>query len=305
LRLTISDSRVGRTSRIRCRAVTGGEVSDTMGSLTRTMVEAMSAFSAVDENRILGYNYCGLRRMIVSSHPEPLVRRPGFYFSSEEPRMDTDALSDRGRSGQHRCSGGHGVGSGPAASDLGVPGGSRSTFAAKLQMDTREQRFPAVVRAGDRADAAVRAGARRFVSPSAGVEAGGEAYTGTYPEASYPAYPLGPGMAGVSYSLSAAAEAARSAPAPASVRGPVKAQVKARVGATGRGPEQGTLEGAGDGTGEACRERRPEAEVGAGSEAYAHGPPRASPEAVGGTDGSRVFVLERHAIVRRNDVQGQ
>jgi hypothetical protein len=224
------------------------------------------------------------------------MRRPGLSFSSEEPRMDTD---------EHRCSGGHGVGSGPAASDLGVPDGSHSTFAAKPQMDAREQRLPAVVRAGDRADAIVRAGASRFASPSAGVEAGGEAYTGTYPEASCPAYPLGPGMAGVSYSLSAAAEAAPTALAEGTGQGAPIATVEAEVGVTGRGLEQGTLEGAGDGTGEACRERSPEAEAGAGSEAYAHGPPRASPEAVGGTGGSCAFVLERHAIARGNDVQGQ
>jgi hypothetical protein len=274
-----------------------------MGSSMRMRVEIAAGVSVVDENWVLEYNIITVWTEGISHHPEPLVRRPGFSFSSEEPRMDTDALSDRGRSGQHRCSGGHGVGSGPAASDLGVPGGSHSTFATKLQMDTREQRLPAFVRAGDRADAAVRVDASRFVSRNAGVEAVGEACPGTYPEASYPAYPLGPGMAGVSYSLSAAAEAAPTALAEGTGEGAPIATVEAEVGATGRGLEQGTLEGAGDGTGEACRERSPEAEAGACPEAYAQGPPRASPEAVGGTGQVRVFAREWQAIVRRNDVQ--
>jgi hypothetical protein len=274
-----------------------------MGSLTRTMVEAMSAFSAVDENRILGYNYCGLRRMIVSSHPEPLVRRPGFSFSTEEPRMDTDALSDRGRSGQ-QCSGGHGVGSGPAASDLGVLGGFRSTFAAKLQMDAREQRFPAVVRAGDRADATVRVSASRFVSPNAGVEAGGEAYTGTYPEASYPAYPLGPGMAGVSFLAEAQVEAARSAPAQDSIRGPVKARVEARAAGAGAGHEASSGEWPGTGSSEAKGDARDGASGEARDEARGEGSSRASPEAVGGAIGSVIFGVERHGIARKHGVQG-
>jgi hypothetical protein len=128
-----------------------------------------------------------------------------------------------------------------------------------------------------------------------------ETHPGTYPGTS----PGRPVETAPSYPLYGTPDGVRESPVHRLGRTPSRTAGDSILGRAGGRQDDSAPDRAVTRLEDSVRDRDRDRAVRTDPDTPAHGPPRAAPEAVGGTAGSRVFVTERHGIARRNDVQGR